>query len=171
MARLTGIQRIMEVGMMLSCAFAFFLLLALASFHPADPSWSQAGLQSDIHNWVGAIGAWLGDILFFTFGYIAYVFPFTAAFAGWFMFQQRKRISEFDYLTIGLRILGLLLALVGAAGIASLNFNDLFYFSAGGMLGDVISASLIPYLNFAGTVLILLSLFCTGFTFLTGISW
>ena len=100
------------------------------------------------------IGAWLGDILFFTFGYIAYVFPFTAAFAGWFMFQQRKRISEFDYLTIGLRILGLLLALVGAAGIASLNFNDLFYFSAGGMLGDVISASLIPYLNFAGTVLI-----------------
>ncbi|MEH6711904.1 MAG: DNA translocase FtsK 4TM domain-containing protein [Paraglaciecola polaris] len=171
MARLTGIQRIMEVGMMLSCAFAFFLLLALASFHPADPSWSQAGLQGDIHNWVGAIGAWLADILFFTFGYIAYLFPFTAAFAGWFMFQQRKRISEFDYLTIGLRILGLLLALVGAAGIASLNFNDLFYFSAGGMLGDVISASLIPYLNFAGTVLILLSLFCTGFTFLTGISW
>tara|TARA_R110000744_G_scaffold130699_3_gene238438 strand:- start:6208 stop:8721 length:2514 start_codon:yes stop_codon:yes gene_type:complete len=171
MARLTGIQRIMEVGMMLSCAFAFFLLLALASFHPADPSWSQAGLQGDIHNWVGAIGAWLADILFFTFGYIAYIFPFTAAFAGWFMFQQRKRISEFDYLTIGLRILGLLLALVGAAGIASLNFNDLFYFSAGGMLGDVISASLVPYLNFAGTVLILLSLFCTGFTFLTGISW
>lgn len=156
---------------MLSCAFAFFLLLALASFHPADPSWSQAGLQGDIHNWVGAIGAWLADILFFTFGYIAYIFPFTAAFAGWFMFQQRKRISEFDYLTIGLRILGLLLALVGAAGIASLNFNDLFYFSAGGMLGDVISASLVPYLNFAGTVLILLSLFCTGFTFLTGISW
>lgn len=171
MARLTGIQRIMEVGMMLSCAFAFFLLLALASFNPADPSWSQAGLQGDIHNWVGAIGAWLADILFFTFGYIAYVFPFTAAFAGWFMFQQRKRISEFDYLTIGLRILGLLLALVGAAGIASLNFNDLFYFSAGGMLGDVISSSFLPYLNFAGTVLILLSLFCTGFTFLTGISW
>jgi len=171
MARLTGMQRIMEVGMMLSCAFAFFILLALVSFHPADPSWSQAGLQSSVHNWVGSIGAWLADILFFTFGFIAYIFPFTAAFAGWFMFQQRKSITEFDYLTIGLRIMGLLLALAGAAGIASLNFNDLFYFSAGGMLGDVISASLLPYLNFAGTILLLLSLFCTGFTLLSGISW
>ncbi|MFQ3236028.1 MAG: S-DNA-T family DNA segregation ATPase FtsK/SpoIIIE [Paraglaciecola sp.] len=171
MARLTGMQRIMEVGMMLSCAFSFFILLALVSFHPADPSWSQAGLQGGVHNWVGSIGAWLADILFFTFGFIAYIFPFTAAFVGWFMFQQRKSITEFDYLTIGLRIIGLLLALVGAAGIASLNFNDLFYFSAGGMLGDVISASLFPYLNFAGTVLLLLSLFCTGFTLLSGISW
>lgn len=171
MARLTGMQRIMEVGMILSCAFAFFILLALVSFHPADPSWSQAGLQGSVHNWVGSIGAWLADILFFTFGFIAYIFPFTAAFAGWFMFQQRKSITEFDYLTIGLRIIGLLLALVGAAGISSLNFNDLFYFSAGGMLGDVVSASLLPYLNFAGTVLVLLSLFCTGFTLLSGISW
>ena len=48
MARLTGIQRIMEVGMIISCVFAFFLLLAMASFHPADPGWSQAGLQSDV---------------------------------------------------------------------------------------------------------------------------
>jgi S-DNA-T family DNA segregation ATPase FtsK/SpoIIIE len=171
MARLSGIQRIMEVGMMLSCAFAFFLLLALASFHPADPSWSQAGLQGDIHNWVGPIGAWLADIMFFTFGWMAYFFPFAAAFTGWFMFQQRKQISEFDYLTIGLRIIGLILALIGAAGIFSISVTDLFYFNAGGFVGDVISAALIPYLNLVGTVLLLLCFFCTGFTLLSGISW
>ena len=90
MARLTGIQRIMEVGMMLSCAFAFFILLALSSFHPADPGWSQAGLQSDVHNWVGPIGAWFADILFFTLGWFAYSLPFCAAFLGWFLFQQTK---------------------------------------------------------------------------------
>ncbi|MFT4939042.1 MAG: S-DNA-T family DNA segregation ATPase FtsK/SpoIIIE [Paraglaciecola sp.] len=171
MARLSGIQRIMEVGMMLSCAFAFFLLLALASFHPADPSWSQAGLQGSIHNWVGPIGAWLADIMFFTFGWLAYFFPFAATFTGWFMFQQRKQISEFDYLTISLRIIGLILALLGAAGIFSISVTDLFYFNAGGFVGDVISAALIPYLNLVGTVLLLLCFFCTGFTLLSGISW
>ena len=171
MARLSGIQRIMEVGMMLSCAFAFFLLLALASFHPADPSWSQAGLQGGIHNWVGPVGAWLADIMFFSFGWMAYFFPFAAAFLGWFMFQQRKLISEFDYLTIGLRIIGLILALLGAAGIFSISVNDLYYFNAGGFVGDVISAALIPYLNIVGATLFLLCFFCTGFTLLSGISW
>lgn len=171
MARLSGIQRIMEVGMILSCAFAFFLLLALASFHPADPSWSQAGLQGSIHNWVGPVGAWLADIMFFIFGWMAYFFPFAAAFAGWFMFQQRKQISEFDYLTIGLRIIGLILLLLGAAGIFSISVNDLYYFNAGGFVGDVISAALVPYLNLVGAVLLLLCFFCTGFTLLSGISW
>jgi S-DNA-T family DNA segregation ATPase FtsK/SpoIIIE len=171
MARLSGFQRIMEVGMMLSCAFAFFLLLALASFHPADPSWSQAGLQGSIHNWVGPVGAWLADIMFFSFGWVAYFFPFAAAFAGWFMFQQRKQISEFDYLTIGLRIIGLILLLFGAAGILSISVNDLYYFNAGGFVGDVISAALIPNLNVVGAVLLLLCFFCTGFTLLSGISW
>ena len=104
MARLTGIQRIMEVGMIISCVFAFFLLLAMASFHPADPSWSQAGLQSNVNNWVGPIGAWFADILFFTFGTFAYTLPFCCAFLGWFLFQQTKTLLEIDYLTIGLRL-------------------------------------------------------------------
>lgn len=171
MARLTGIQRIMEVGMMISSAFAFFLLLALSSFHPADPSWSQAGLQGDIHNWVGPIGAWFADILFFVFGSVAYVLPFACAFLGWFLFQQIKNITEFDYLTIGLRIIGVLLFVLGITGLFSINFDDLFHYSSGGTIGDIVSSSLIPYFSLAGTTLLLLCFACTGFTLLTGISW
>lgn len=171
MARLTGIQRIMEVGMMISSAFAFFLLLALYSFHPADPSWSQAGLQGDIHNWVGPIGAWFADILFFAFGSVAYVLPFACAFLGWFLFQQIKKITEFDYLTIGLRIIGCLLLVLGITGLFSINFNDLYHYSSGGTIGDIISTSLIPYFSLAGTTLLLLCFVCTGFTLITGISW
>ena len=171
MARLTGIQRIMEVGMMVSCTFAFFLLLALASFDPADSTWSQAGLQPNIHNWVGAIGAWFADILLFAFGWVAYALPFCAAFIGWYLFQHIKDITEFDYLTIGLRIIGGLLFVVGTTGLFSSNIDDLFHFSAGGAIGDVISSSLIPYFSFAGTTLLLLCFLCTGLTLLTGISW
>ena len=171
MARLSGIQRVLEVGMIISSAFALFLLLALASFHPADPSWSQSGFQSEVHNAAGAIGAWCADILFVTFGYIAYLFPFAIALLGWFLFQQAKGLLELDYLTIGLRLIGACLLLFGTAGLASINFDDIAYFSAGGFIGDVISMSLIPYLNLAGTILLLLCFFYTGFTLMTGVSW
>lgn len=157
--------------MIIACVFAFFLLLALASFHPGDPGWSQAGLQLQVHNWVGATGAWVADLLLFSFGYLAYVLPFCSAFLGWFLFQHIKELDEFDYLTIGLRIIGGLLMALGATGIASINFNDLFNFSAGGFVGDVISTALVPYFNVAGTILLLLCFFCTGFTLLSGISW
>jgi S-DNA-T family DNA segregation ATPase FtsK/SpoIIIE len=171
MARLTGIQRAWEAGMIVACVFAFFLLLALVSFHPGDPGWSQAGLQLDVHNWVGATGAWVADLLLFSFGFIAYLLPFCAAFLGWFLFQHIKELDEFDYLTIGLRIIGGLLIALGGAGILSLNFNDIYNFSAGGFLGDVISSALVPYFNIPGTILLLLCFFCTGFTLLTGVSW
>ena len=171
MARLSGIQRLLEAGMIIACVFAFYLLLALASFHPGDPGWSQAGLQLNVHNWVGATGAWIADLLLFSFGYLAYLLPFCSAFLGWFLFQHVKHLEHFDYLTIGLRIIGALLISLGASGIASINFNDLFNFSAGGFVGDVISSALIPYFNVPGTILLLLCFFCTGFTLMTGISW
>ncbi len=171
MARLSGIQRLLEAGMIIACVFAFFLLLALASFHPGDPGWSQAGLQLDVHNWVGATGAWMADLLLFSLGWLAYLLPFCSAFLGWFLFQHVKSIEEFDYLTIGLRIVGGLLIALGLCGIASLRFDDLYNFSAGGFIGDIISSALVPYFNIPGTILLLLCFFCTGFTLLTGISW
>ncbi|MFT6284179.1 MAG: S-DNA-T family DNA segregation ATPase FtsK/SpoIIIE [Arenicella sp.] len=171
MARLTGIQRIMEVGMIISCVFAFFLLLAMASFHPADPGWSQAGLQSDVNNWVGPIGAWFADILFFVLGSFAYSLPFCCAFLGWFLFQQTKTLLEIDYLTIGLRLIGVILFVLGATGLLSLNVEDIHNYTSGGMVGDVLSSSLIPYFSLIGTTLLLLCFFCTGFTLLSGVSW
>ena len=171
MARLTGIQRIMEVGMIISCVFAFFLLLAMTSFHPADPGWSQAGLQSNVNNWVGPIGAWFADILFFTLGSFAYSLPFCCAFLGWFLFQQTKNLFEIDYLTIGLRLIGVILLVLGATGLLSLNVEDIHNYTSGGMVGDVLSSSLIPYFSMVGTTLLLLCFFCTGFTLLSGVSW
>ena len=99
--------------MIVASVFAFFILLALASFHPGDPGWSQAGLQLDVHNWVGATGAWVADLLLFSFGWLAYLLPFCFAFIGWFLFQHVKDLDEFDYLTIGLRIIGGLLIALG----------------------------------------------------------
>ena len=170
MARLTGIQRILEVGMILSSAFAIFLLLAIFTFDPADPSWSQTGQSGNVQNAAGAAGAWVADIMQFSFGYIAWTFPFLSAFVGWFLFKQIKSVLDLDYLTISLRLVGIIVLLLGSCGIASLNIDD-FHFPAGGFVGDVLSSTLLPVFNTAGTNLFLLVLFTTGFTLLTGISW
>ncbi|MDT0594276.1 DNA translocase FtsK [Glaciecola petra] len=171
MARLSGIQRMMEVGMIVSCAFAFFLLVALASFHPADPGWSQAGLQSDVQNIMGPVGAYLADVLLFIFGITAFLVPFGLAFIGWFSFLHLKNVIELDYLTIALRLIGVIFLVFGFTGIASINFDDFYTVSAGGAMGDIISDALIPHFSFVGSVLLLLCFFCTGFTLATGISW
>lgn len=157
--------------MIVSCCFAFFILLALASFNASDPSWSQAGFQGTIYNWVGPIGAWFADVLFFSFGRFAFVIPFILAFVGWFLFQQAKKVGEIDYLTIGLRIIGSILVIVGLSGLLSLNASDIYHFSAGGMVGDVVSTSLIPHFSLVGTTLLLLCFLLTGVTLVTGISW
>ncbi|CAB0150014.1 DNA translocase FtsK [Pseudidiomarina piscicola] len=168
---MSGAQRVLEVGLILCGAFAIFLFLALVSFNPADPSWSQTGYQGAIENAAGAIGAWFADALLFSFGFVAYVIPFGLAGLGYVMFRQPHRLIELDYLALGLRLIGLILTLVGASALASLNFSELYSFSAGGVVGDVISSSLLPYFNLIGTTLLLLTFLCTGLTLVTGVSW
>lgn len=168
---LNGVQRLLEVGLILFSGLALFLLLALLSFDPADPSWSQTGYQSKVHNYTGPIGAWVADLLLFSFGWIAYLVPFMVAGAGFLLFKRFHNLLQLDYLILGLRLIGIVLTLVSATAISSLNFNDVFYFSSGGVVGDVVSSSLMPHLNFIGTILLLLCAFATGLTFMTGISW
>ncbi|WP_368501243.1 MULTISPECIES: DNA translocase FtsK [Alteromonadaceae] len=171
MGKMTGLQRIYETLMIVFCMLALFIFLALMSFHQADPGWTQTGLQPNIQNWMGPIGAHVADLLFFSFGYLAYLIPFGCAFLGWFSFKQIKNILQLDYLNIALRLVGLVFLIIACTGIASINFNDMYYFSAGGLFGDIIASALTPQFNFIGTSLLLLCFFATGFTLLTGISW
>src|SRR5690606_21648817 len=168
---MSGVQRVLEVGLILCGAFAIFLFLALASFHPADPSWSQTGFEGTIQNAAGVIGAWFADALLFAFGFVAYLIPFGLATLGYVLFRKTHKLLELDYLAVGLRLIGLVLTLIGAAALASLNFTNIYSFSAGGVVGDVISLSLLPYFNVIGTTLLLLTFLCTGLTLVTGISW
>jgi DNA segregation ATPase FtsK/SpoIIIE, S-DNA-T family len=168
---LNGVQRLLEVGLILFSGFGIFLLLALLSFDPADPSWSQTGYQTSIHNYAGPIGAWLADLLLFSFGWIAYLIPLLVALCGYLLFKRFHDLLQLDYLILGLRIVGLVLTLLTATAISSMNFNDIYFFSSGGVIGDVVSGALLPYFNFIGTILLLLCGFATGLTLMTGISW
>ena len=168
---LNGSQRLVEVGLIACLGVATFLLLALLSFDPADPSWSQTGYQTDIRNIAGPVGAETADILFCIFGWLSYLVPPFIGFSGYLLFRRFRDLLSIDYFVLGLRLLGLLLTVVSACAISSINFNDIFMYSSGGVVGDVTVGLLMPQLHFAGSSLLLLCIFCIGLTLMTGISW
>ncbi len=168
---LNGTQRLVEVAMIAFAGFSAFLLLSLLSFDPADPSWSQIGYQADIKNIAGPVGAKFADILFCVFGWLSFLFPPFLAFCGYLLFKRFKDLLSVDYFILGLRVFGLLLTAIAACAIASINFDDIYIYSSGGIVGDVISGLLLPQLNFVGSSLLLLCALCIGLTLMTGISW
>jgi len=169
--KLNGVQRLLEAGLLFSCVFAMYLMLVLFSFDPADPGWSQTGYQTPIRNLGGSVGAYLSDLLLNLFGLVAYTLPFVLAITGWLLFQKFHRLMQLDYLTLGLKFIGFILLYIGITSIASMNFDDVFYFSAGGILGDVLSNTFLPYFSFVGSTLLFLMFFFSGFVLLTGFSW
>src|SRR5690554_2756544 len=168
---MTGVQRLLEAGLIISGAISVFLFTALLTFHPADPGWSQAGYTQEIQNAAGTIGARFADVLLFTFGLMAYVIPFLVMLAGYFAFYRTRQLIEIDYLTLGLRIIGVLLFIAGCSSLFSLNLDGLYNFSSGGILGRVISSAMVPYFNVPGTILLLITFVLTGVTLVTGLSW
>ena len=169
--QLTGVQRLLEAGLLFFTVFAMFMMVALFSFDPADPGWAQTGYQTEIRNLGGAVGAYLSDLFLNLFGLIAYSLPFVIAIVGWLLFQRFHELMKLDYLTLGLKLIGFFMFYLGITSLASMNFDDIFYFSAGGILGDVLSQTLLPYFSFVGSTLLFLLFTCAGFVLLTGFSW
>jgi S-DNA-T family DNA segregation ATPase FtsK/SpoIIIE len=167
---LSGIQRLLEGGLILSSMVATYILLALGSFNPKDPGWSQSQYQGDVSNLAGAVGAWVADVLYYFFGFIAYLIPLIIAATGWFIFNRAHRLLDIDYFSVGLRIIGFILMILALAALVSMNADDMYVFSAGGVAGDVIGQAMLPYFNTLGTTLLLMCFIAAGFTLATGVS-
>ncbi len=169
--RLNGVQRLKECGLILAVLASILLAVALFTFNPADPSWSQTAWGSDIQNGGGIVGAWVADTLFFIFGSLAYPLPFVLTGTAWVALRNRDEDEPLDLMLCGTRLLGLVVLILTGCGLADINFDDIWYFSSGGVVGDVLTSLALPTLNVLGTTLALLFLWGAGFTLLTGISW
>ncbi|MCW8335707.1 DNA translocase FtsK [Vibrio paucivorans] len=170
-SRLNGSQRLRECGLILAVLFSILLAVALVTFSPADPSWSQTAWGSDIQNAGGTLGAWIADTLFFVFGSLAYPIPIILTATAWIFLRTRGEDEPLDLTLWGTRLLGLVVLVLTSCGLADINFDDIWYFSSGGVIGDVLTSLALPTLNVLGTTLVLLFLWGAGFTLLTGISW
>ncbi|MEQ9870357.1 DNA translocase FtsK 4TM domain-containing protein [Pectobacterium odoriferum] len=169
--KLSGTRRLLEAILIVVALFAVYLSVALFSFSPSDPSWSQTAWHEPIHNFGGVAGAWLADTLFFIFGVLAYAIPPIMLSLCWAAFRQRDNQQSIEYFTFSLRLIGTLALILTSCGLAALNIDDLYYFASGGVLGSLLSSSMIPRFNSMGATLILLCVWGAGLTLFTGWSW
>lgn len=169
--RLSGPERLKECSLIVAVLASILLYVALLTFSPADPSWSQTAWAGDIANAGGIIGAWFADTLFFSFGSLAYTIPLLIVVTAWVCLRKRDEDDPLDLMLWGTRFLGFTILVLTSCALADINFDDIWYFSSGGVIGDVLTSLALPTLNALGTTLVLLFLWGAGFTLLTGISW
>ncbi len=163
---------ILEIILVAMGIFAFYLMGALISFSPSDPSWLQtASWHGPIHNMGGGVGAWFADTFFFTFGVLAYTFPPIILFFCWSVFAQNDKRDYVNLFDLSLRLIGILALLLSSCGLAALNIDDLYYFASGGIIGNLLSDAILPWLNNSSANLALLCVWAFGLTLFTGWSW
>ena len=169
--KLSSGRRALEALLLLVAIFAVYLMAALLSFNPSDPSWSQTAWHEPIHNLGGTPGAWLADTLFFIFGVMAYTIPVIIIGACWFTFRNRDSEEFIDYFAVSLRLIGVLAMVLTACGLAAINADDIWYFASGGVIGSLLSTAMKPLLNSSGGTIALLCVWAAGLTLFTGWSW
>nr|WP_145579984.1 DNA translocase FtsK 4TM domain-containing protein [Yersinia vastinensis] len=169
--KLSSGRRLLEAVLIVVTLLAAYLMAALLSFNPSDPSWSQTSWHEPIHNLGGSVGAWMADTLFFTFGVLAYAIPAIMVMLCWAAFRQRDTSEHVDYFALSLRLIGTLALILTSCGLAALNIDDLYYFASGGVIGSLFSNAMLPWFNGVGATLTLLCIWAVGLTLFTGWSW
>ncbi|RWS72800.1 DNA translocase FtsK [Enterobacter cloacae] len=171
LSKLSSGRRLLEALLIVIALFAVWLMAALLSFNPADPSWSQTAWHEPIHNLGGVPGAWLADTLFFIFGVMAYTLPVIIIGGCWFAWRHRQNDDYIDYFAVSLRLIGALALILTSCGLAAINADDIWYFASGGVIGSLLSSALQPMLHSSGGTLALLCIWAAGLTLFTGWSW
>ncbi|EOQ0270129.1 DNA translocase FtsK [Escherichia coli] len=171
LTKLSSGRRLLEALLILIVLFAVWLMAALLSFNPSDPSWSQTAWHEPIHNLGGMPGAWLADTLFFIFGVMAYTIPVIIVGGCWFAWRHQSSDENIDYFAVSLRIIGVLALILTSCGLAAINADDIWYFASGGVIGSLLSTTLQPLLHSSGGTIALLCVWAAGLTLFTGWSW
>ncbi|MCX7555250.1 DNA translocase FtsK 4TM domain-containing protein [Xanthomonadaceae bacterium JHOS43] len=171
----TGGRRVWRESLILLLApVLLYLLACLVSYHPDDPGWSHSGsVTGPIHNFGGVAGAYFADIVLSFFGIGAHALPLLLGYLIWLALRGRDEDDE-TALTPALRLIGVFGFLVAVSGLAYLNPPEFALglpVGAGGLLGQLVGASLQRGFGNLGSALFALTLLLVGITLATGLSW
>jgi len=169
-----------EATTLVLTALALFLLAALLSYHTTDPGWSSTGMRGEVQNTTGVVGAWVADVLFSLFGYLAYLFVIIIAYSGWLVLRGNHAghnlhiDREIDYHELGIRWAGFFVTVAAGCALTSLHFSisqQILPLDGGGILGRWLGDAMAGVLGLLGSTLILLAAFLAGITLFSGLSW
>lgn len=167
-----GLREIVFIGF---CFISLYLFISLLTYNPLDPTWSDVVDQNTVVNNKGGLaGSYFADAFFNLFGYFSYLFAIMVAHLGWLIYQGKHKILLAEPKILVIPGLGFLLTLSAGCGLAIVHFSAesaLLPSHAGGVLGQLVGRSLESIFSQLGATLVLLALFFTGVTLLTGLSW
>ena len=173
----TRSRRLNEIAGLALLFAALLLLVALATYAPADPSLNTVGATAGgrvAHNWIGVTGALVADALLQSFGVAVFFLPFVAARIGVRWVQSLAAGSP------AAKTGGVLLWLLFAPAALSLLPGHLQWrgvLPIGGVSGLLLSDFLVQYLNVPGASAVLVLLVAvalyltTTFTFGSARPW
>jgi S-DNA-T family DNA segregation ATPase FtsK/SpoIIIE len=166
--------RILREGLLiLTVAGCAYLGMALLSYDPRDPGWSQTGTNSAVVNAGGPAGAWLADVFFSLFGVMAFLFPLMLAYQTLCVFKGKRNLLR-DPLLLAVRFIGLCLVMVAGTGLAfqhAGHWSTQLPFSAGGLFGISVADAVDTTFGVIGGSLLLAASFLFGLTIFVDLSW
>jgi S-DNA-T family DNA segregation ATPase FtsK/SpoIIIE len=163
-----------EIVLIFFCFIGLYLFVSLLTYYGGDPGWSHSGPVDEIKNKGGVAGALFADLFFYLFGYFAYLFPIMVGYIGWLIYQGRHHAILAEPKSLIVPGIGFVLTLTAGCGLAIVHFmveSALLPTHAGGILGMWTGNGLVSIVDRLGATLILLAIFFTGITLLTGLSW
>jgi len=153
-------------------SLALILWVALFSYDPADPGFTQASGTGEVNNAIGQIGALIADLLFNFFGRPAYLFPVMVFFLGWMIFREQKTQQPLTRADYAFRVSGFVATLVSSCALASLHFSPIgFRETAGGIVGQVVGGGMESLMKLLGASTFLFFLWIASISVFLGISW
>jgi S-DNA-T family DNA segregation ATPase FtsK/SpoIIIE len=166
------IRTLRESALWVFGVLAFMLWLALFSYDPGDPGFTQASGSGEINNAVGRVGALIADLLFNIFGRPAYLFPIMVFYVGWMIFREQRTRQELTKADYGFKTAGFLTTLVTSCALASLHFSPAgFRETAGGIVGLAVGGVLESLMKLLGASVFLFVFWVAGVSVFLGISW
>lgn len=168
--RFTPRQYLAEFLLGLTALFGFYLIVAWSSYTPLDNSWATASAYGNTINKVGTFGAWIIDLFFVFFGYVAHIIPFTAFLVPIYLLKT-KAVKQLSCTRIILRSFGFTMLIIGLCVVSMLLLSSNTFYLSGGVLGGSLVVNwFYPVLGKFGSILIGFVLALIGFIFCSGTS-
>lgn len=169
----TQVHRALREGaLVVFGAMALILFVALFTYDPSDPGFSQATGSGEVKNGVGRVGAMLADVLFNFFGRPAYLFTLMVFYVGWMLYREQKTQIALTRMDFVLRGAGFVATLVTSCALSTLHFSPVgFNETAGGIIGQVVGGQLESMMKLLGASTLLFFLWVASVSLFLGISW
>ncbi len=153
-------------------AVSLYLLLAVASHSPMDPSFSFTGETGQVRNWVGRSGAYVSGLFLYFFGVVAYLAPLAVLILG-VRLVYRAEVQRPAWSTAAIRSAGWLTVTLCACLFVQLHAPQPEGLPAGsgGVLGQWLNAVGAPVLGVVGLTLVCMAGILAGLQAAVGFSW